>query len=60
VKEALLETLEPVPGKCERGFVVFQMPRGERPEFVVFEEQFKAEGRRHASIGQSRTNNAGL
>jgi hypothetical protein len=43
VKEAVLETMDPVPGQCERGFVVFQTPRGERPEFVVFEEQFKAE-----------------
>ena len=43
VKEAVLETMHPVPGQCERGFVVFQTPRGERPEFVVFEEQFKAE-----------------
>ena len=43
VKEAVLQTMESVPGKCERGFVVFQLPRGERPEFVVFEEHFKAE-----------------
>ncbi len=43
VKEAVLETMDPVPGQCERGFVVFQTPRGERPEFVVFEEQFKSE-----------------
>ncbi len=43
VKEAVLETMDPVPGQCERGFVVFQTPRGERPELVVFEEQFKAE-----------------
>ena len=43
VTEAVLETMDPVPGQCERGFVVFQTPRDERPEFVVFEEQFKAE-----------------
>jgi len=42
VKEAVLETMDPVPGQCERGFVVFQTLRGERPEFVVFEEQFKS------------------
>jgi len=43
VKEAVLETMDPVPGQCERGFIVIQTPRGERPELVVFEEQFKAE-----------------
>jgi hypothetical protein len=43
VKEAVLETMDPVPGQCECGFAVFQTPRGERPEFVVFAEQFKAE-----------------
>ncbi len=43
VKEAVLETVDPVSDQCERGFVVFQTPRGERPEFVVFEEQFKTE-----------------
>lgn len=43
VKEAVLETMGPVPGQCECGFVVFQTPRIERPELVVFEEQFKAE-----------------
>ncbi len=43
VTEAVLETMDPVPGQCARGFVVFQTPRDERPEFVVFEEQFKAE-----------------
>ncbi len=43
VKEAVLETMDPVPGQREYGFVVFQPPRGERPELVVFEEQFKAE-----------------
>lgn len=37
VKEPVLETMDPVPGQCARGFVVFQTPRGERPESVVFE-----------------------
>jgi len=43
VKEAVLETIDPLPDQCECGFVVFQTPRIERPELVVFEEQFKAE-----------------
>ena len=40
VREPALRTMDPVPGACERGFVTFQTPRGERPHLVVFEEQF--------------------
>lgn len=43
VKEPVLETMDPVPGQCDRGFVVFQTPRGERPEAVIFEEQLTSE-----------------
>lgn len=43
VKEPVLETMDPVPGQCDRGFVVFQTPRGERPESVIFEEQLTSE-----------------
>lgn len=43
VREPILQTMDPVPGQCEGGFVVFQTPQGERPEFIVFEEQFKSE-----------------
>ncbi len=42
-REPVWETTDPVPGQCEGGFVVFQTPQGERPEFIVFEEQFKSE-----------------
>lgn len=40
VKEPALQTMDPKPGTCDRGFVTFQTPRGASPELVVFEEQF--------------------
>lgn len=40
VTEGALETMEPALGGCERGLVVFQTPEGERPEIVLFEDQF--------------------
>lgn len=43
VREPALRTMDPVPGACERGFITFQTPRGERPHLVVFEEQFVLE-----------------
>ena len=43
VREPILQTMDPFPGQCEGGFVVFQTLQGERPEFIVFEEQFKSE-----------------
>lgn len=43
VKEPVLRSMDPRPGGCERGFVVFQTPEGERPELVIFEEQFTTE-----------------
>lgn len=40
VKEPALRTMDPPPNGCDRGFVTFRVPRDERPELVVFEEQF--------------------
>lgn len=40
VKEPALQTMDAGPGTCDRGFVTYQTPRGERPELVIFEEQF--------------------
>lgn len=40
VKQPDLRTMNPSPGGCETGFVTFQTPRGEKPELVVFDEQF--------------------
>ena len=40
VTERALVTMEPVLGGCESGLVVFQTPEGERPELVLFEDQF--------------------
>jgi len=43
VTERALETMEPVLGGCERGLIVFQTPEGERPELVLFRDQFTAD-----------------
>lgn len=40
VKQPALESMNPFPGECDRGFVTFQTRRGERPELVVYEEEF--------------------
>lgn len=42
VKKPALRTME-VRGACDRGFVTFQTPRGERPALVIFEEGFTTE-----------------
>lgn len=42
VKKPALQSME-VRGACDRGFVTFQTPRGERPDLVIFEEQFTTE-----------------
>lgn len=42
VKEPALRNME-VRGACDRGFVTFQTPRGERPDLVIFEESFTTE-----------------
>ncbi len=40
VKEPALQSMNPLPGECGRGFVTFQTPTGERPELVLYDEQF--------------------
>ena len=40
IREPILRAMNPLPGECGRGFVAFQTPRGERPEIVLYEEQF--------------------
>ena len=40
VKEPALQSMNPLPGECGRGSVTFQTPRDERPEIVLYEEQF--------------------
>lgn len=40
VKEPALGSMNPSPSGCERGFVTFQIPRDEKPELIVFDEQF--------------------
>ena len=42
VKQPALQNME-VRGACDRGFVTFQTPRGERPDLVIFEESFSTE-----------------
>ena len=43
VKRPALETMDAPPGSCDRGFVTFQTPEGERADLVLFEEQFVLE-----------------
>ena len=43
VKEPALQTTDPSPGSCTRGFVTFQTPRGSGPDLITFEEQFVLE-----------------
>ena len=43
VKEPALQSMNPLPGECGSGFVTFQTPTGERPELVLYEEQFVLE-----------------
>ena len=40
VKEPALQSMNPLPGECGSGFVTFQTPTGERPELVLYNEQF--------------------
>ncbi len=40
VEDPALHTMDAGPGECDRGFVTFQTPRGQRPELVIFGEQF--------------------
>ena len=39
-KEPALQSMNPLPGECGRGFVTFQTPTGERPDLVLYDEQF--------------------
>lgn len=43
VREPALQSMNPLPGECGRGFVTFQTPRDQRPELVLYEEQFVLE-----------------
>ena len=43
VKQPALETMDAPPGSCDKGFVTFQTPKGERADLVLFEEQFVLE-----------------
>lgn len=43
VKEPALQSMNPLPGECGRGFVTFQTPTAERPELVLYDEQFVLE-----------------
>ncbi|MDQ3361371.1 MAG: hypothetical protein M3534_06830 [Actinomycetota bacterium] len=40
VKEPALQSMNPLPDECGRGFVTFQTPTGERPELVLYDEEF--------------------
>ena len=40
VKEPALQSMNPLPGECDRGFVTFQTPRDERPELLIYDEEF--------------------
>ena len=40
VKEPALQSMNPLPGECDRGFVTFQTPRDERPELLLYDEEF--------------------
>ena len=40
VKEPALQSMNPLPGECDRGFVTFQTPRDERPDLVLYDEEF--------------------
>ncbi|MDQ3429881.1 MAG: hypothetical protein M3479_08050 [Actinomycetota bacterium] len=40
IREPALESMNPGPGECGRGFVTFQTPTGERPDLVLYDEQF--------------------
>ena len=40
VKEPALQSMNPLPGECGRGYVTFQTPREERPDLVLYDEEF--------------------
>ena len=43
VKEPALQTMHTGGATCPQGFVTFQVPRGEKPDLIVFEEPFVSE-----------------
>ena len=40
VREPALQSMNPLPGECGRGFVTFQTPRDQRPALVLYDEEF--------------------
>ncbi len=42
-REPALQTMDPEPGTCSRGFITYQTPQGEKPEIVTFEDTLVAE-----------------
>lgn len=40
VRRPTLESMKPLAGECDRGFVTFRTPRGEKLALVVYEEEF--------------------
>lgn len=43
VEGPALQSMNPLPGECGRGLVAFQTPRDERPDLVLYDEQFVLE-----------------
>lgn len=43
LEEPVLETMDPVPNGCERGLVIFRVPKGERPEAVAFKDSLSTD-----------------
>lgn len=37
-RKPVLQSMDPSPGECERGYVIYETPRGEKAELVVFED----------------------
>lgn len=42
-REPALQTMDPEPGSCSRGFITYQTPRHEKPEIVTFEDTLTTE-----------------
>lgn len=41
-RKPVLMSMDPSPGECERGYVVFETPKGEGADLVVFEDTLTA------------------
>ncbi len=37
-RKPVLRSMDPSPGECERGYVIYETPKGESAELVVFED----------------------